>query len=152
MFTLRCRHDHVAVGRRTIAGCQLKHERLNVCAVDSSVDTVAPGWMSTRRPTFNARSAARDSFMKSRADSICNKLAEVDGDTCATWRTVHKLLHLKPPVYQNDAEFARLSSAFRQFFLNKINRLRHTIASLLQRCSRVPAVIFSQCGVMSAIS
>ena len=50
MLTLRCKHDHVAVGRMIVAGCQLKHETLNVCAVDLNVDTVIPDWMSTRRP------------------------------------------------------------------------------------------------------
>ena len=85
MFTLRCRHDHVAVGRMIVVGCQLKHEMLNVCAVDSNVDTVVPDWMLTRRPFLNARFAAHDSIMKSRTDHIRKKLAEVDGDARATW-------------------------------------------------------------------
>ena len=48
---------------------------------------------------------------------------------------IQKLLHSKPPVYQNDAECARLSSAFSQFFVYRINRLRHSITSTLQSCS-----------------
>jgi len=51
----------------------------------------------------DARCAARDSIMKSRADDIRGKLAKVEGDARATWRTAQKLLHSKPPVYQNDA-------------------------------------------------
>jgi len=52
-------------------------------------------------------------IMKSRADDIRGKLAEVEveGDAHATWRTAQKLLHLKAPVYQNDAECASLSLA-----------------------------------------
>ena len=80
-----------------------------------------------KKAFLNARTAARDSIMKSRAEDIRKKLAEVDGGARATWRTAQKLLHSKPPVYQNDAKCARFSSVFSQFFVDKINRLRHSI-------------------------
>jgi len=70
--------------------------------------------------------------VKSCADDIRGKLAEVEGDARATWRTAQKLLHSKPPVYQNDAECASLSLAFSQFFVDKINRLRDSITAALQ--------------------
>jgi len=38
----------------------------------------------------DARCAARDSIMKSRADDMRGKLAEVEGDARATWRTAQK--------------------------------------------------------------
>jgi len=81
---------------------------------------------------FDARCAARDSIMKSRSDDIRGKLAEVEGDARDTWRTAQKLLHSRPPVYQNDAECASLSLAFTQFFVDKINRIRDSITTALQ--------------------
>jgi hypothetical protein len=63
-----------------------------------------------KKAFLDARSAARD---------IRGKLAEVDGDARAAWLTAQKLLHSKPPIYQNDAECASLSLAFSQFFVGK---------------------------------
>ena len=43
--------------------------------------------MSVDKQAFiDARKAARDSIMKSRADDIRDKMAEVSGDHRATWR------------------------------------------------------------------
>jgi len=72
-----------------------------------------------------------DSIMMSRADNICGKLAEVEGDACATWRS--KLLHSKPPFYQNDAESTSLSVLHSQ---NKQNtRIWDSITTVLQSLS-----------------
>src|SRR5664279_4613067 len=58
----------------------------------------------------DARKAARDSIMKSRANDIRSKMAEVDGDHRATWRLAQNLLHSKPPIHQDDADCARRHS------------------------------------------
>ena len=68
--------------------------------------------------------------MKSRANDICSKLAEVEGGARATWRTASK-----PPLYQSDADCARLSLAFSQFFVDKINQIRNSITTALQSLS-----------------
>src|SRR5664279_1691471 len=80
----------------------------------------------------NARKAARDSIMKSRADNIRTKMLEVNGDHRATWRMAQKLLHSKPPIYQDDADCARLSTSFSQFFIDKLSLIRNNIATALE--------------------
>jgi len=81
---------------------------------------------------LNAGKAARDSIMKSRADHIRSKMEEVNGDHRATWRTAQTLLHSKPPIYQDDADCAKLSTSFCQFFADKICLIRKNIATALR--------------------
>jgi hypothetical protein len=47
----------------------------------------------------------------------------------------NKLLHSKPPIYLDDADCARLSASFNQYFVDKINRIRDNIAAALQSMS-----------------
>ena len=74
--------------------------------------------------------------MKSRADHIKAKLDEVADDIGATWRTAQSLLHNNHKVVYSDAECASLVSMFCQFFIDKVNRIRDSIAVELQSTVR----------------
>jgi len=94
------------------------------------------GLDSDRRTYLSACSAVRDSITRSRADHIKSKLDEVAGDVGATWRTAQSLLHSNHQVVYSDAECANLLSTFYQFFANKVNRIRDSIAMELQSTFR----------------
>jgi hypothetical protein len=85
-----------------------------------------------KKAFVDARNAARESIMKSRADSIRRQMDDVNDDHRATWRMANKLLHGKPPVYHDDADCAKLSTSFSDYFIDKISRIRENIAAALQ--------------------
>ena len=74
--------------------------------------------------------------MKSRDDHIKAKLDEVADDIGATWRTAQSLLHNNHKVVYSDAKCASLVSTFCQFFVDKVNRIRDSIAVELQSTVR----------------
>jgi len=61
---------------------------------------------------------------------------EVAGDIGATWRTAQSLLHNNHKVVYSDAECASLVSTFCQFFVDKVHRIRDSIAVKLQSTVR----------------
>ena len=70
--------------------------------------------------------------MKSRAVRIRRQIDDVHGDHRATWRMANNLLHGNPPVYHDDAECAKLSTSFSNYFTEKISRIRENIAAALE--------------------
>jgi len=85
-----------------------------------------------RRQYVSARSAARDSIVKLRADHIKTKLDEVSGDVGATWRAAQYLLHNNQKDVFSDNECTKLVSTLCKFFVDRINRIRSNIAVTLQ--------------------
>jgi hypothetical protein len=85
-----------------------------------------------RRAYKTACVAACDSINKSRADDIRSSLEEAAGDQRATWRTAHKLLHSKPPVYHSDVDSEKLANEFSQFFADKVSRICDAITAAVK--------------------
>jgi len=85
-----------------------------------------------RRAYKAACVAACDSINKSRADDIRSSLEEAAGDQRATWRTAHKLLHSKPPVYHSDVDSEKLANEFSQFFADKVSRICDAITAAVK--------------------
>ena len=76
--------------------------------------------------------------MKSRADALTDKVNESAGDSKKMWNTTRKLLHSKPVTSMSDDECASLSSAFSQFFSDKVARIQHSIADFIKTFSCGP--------------
>jgi len=89
-----------------------------------------------------ARDAARDAITQSRSDAIRQRFDDVTGNSAATWRAVHDVLHRDHrPVY-SDSQCRTLLCGFSQYFTDKLERIHQSIAISLQQftesdyCSR----------------
>jgi len=99
------------------------------------------GLSADKQAYRSAKSAARDSIMKSRADYIKSQLDEAAGDTRATWRTAQRLLHSRENETYDDTECMELVSKFSEYFVDKVRRIRDNIAEALHHLAdRVFAV------------
>ena len=76
-----------------------------------------------------ARAAAREEIKSSRARYLREKVATSAGDPKNMWRTTRDLLHTSSTGGLDDGDCAEMTTAFSQFFLNKVARINETIRS-----------------------
>ena len=90
---------------------------------------------ANRQAFHTARAAVRAAITRSRTDAVKQRFDEASGDAAATWRVVRDVLHRDQRIVHSDSQCETLASGFGQFFVDKLARIRQSIAASLLNSS-----------------
>ena len=90
----------------------------------------------------SARSVAQDLIIKSCADALTAKVNELMGDPKKLWNTTKQQLHSKPTSTICNDECVVMSSAFCQFFTDKVAQVYQAITEVVQSFNGSSSLMF----------